>query len=454
MKLEDLIGNLQTYEMKHGAPKKKSVAFKVSKNLPDTSDESSKQALESLEYIESLQSELALIAKKYKKFFRKGSTSHKKHDEGKFHSSRKTSDKSYNPKCYECEEYGHIAPNCPNRKSNKKFFSKTKAMAATWSDSSSDDDVSEVENEDNQVYALMVRRDVSNEIVEDTEDEDESKSDNSESECEETLQEAFNNLYKDFIRVGSKNKKLEIQNKNLLSEIQSLKLIESSCPKNIEVEMHTENLESKIFELNELIDDLKGKNENLKDKDRQYNELKIEFEKTLEDIMILKEKLGSVEKMNMELTAKIDELEKLNSKFLGSRKKLDEMLSIGKSYHDKTGLGFLSETANNLNPKRKSIHVTPRLYTQQNTQRSNKRSHLPKPNSRTFHCYYCGIRGHKQFECKLKMTKKHAKLNASKSTHTIQVYRVVKIHDEPWWHRTSRIPASEKMKGKMPGYDI
>lgn len=39
MKLEDLIGNLQTYEIKHGPPKKKLVALKASKNVSEPSDE-------------------------------------------------------------------------------------------------------------------------------------------------------------------------------------------------------------------------------------------------------------------------------------------------------------------------------------------------------------------------------------------------------------------------------
>lgn len=45
------------------------------------------------------------------------------------------------------------------------------------------------------------------------------------------------------------------------------------------------------------------------------------------------------------------------------------------------------------------------------------------------------------------MAKKQAKHDASRSTQTKKIYRIVKVHDEPWWHRTSKIPTSQKLKG-------
>lgn len=66
---------------------------------------------------------------------------------------------------------------------------------------------------------------------------------------------------------------------------------------------------------------------------------------------------------------------------------------------------------------------------------------------KNFHCYCCGIRGHKQFECRTKIDKKQAKQEAWRSTHTRKVYRIVKRHDEPWWLPISKVSTSQKMKG-------
>lgn len=86
----------------------------------------------------------------------------------------------------------------------------------------------------------------------------------------------------------------------------------------------------------------------------------------------MEDKLKVVKKSNKELVDTIVELETINAKFLSGRKKLDEMLSAGKSYNDKSGHGYLPETAINLNnPKKTSIKVTRITPAQHNTQRSN-----------------------------------------------------------------------------------
>ncbi|XP_020418040.1 uncharacterized protein LOC18778847 [Prunus persica] len=97
MKVSELIGSLQTYEMKHLAPKKKkSVAFNVvNKEEDDHQNEE-------------------FNAKEFTK---------------KRNSEEKT-------KCFECEGYGHIASECDN--TMKKQNSKTKAWNATWRNNESE----------------------------------------------------------------------------------------------------------------------------------------------------------------------------------------------------------------------------------------------------------------------------------------------------------------------------
>jgi hypothetical protein len=92
--------------------------------------------------------ELALFVKKFNKFMRK-----KKGQTRRGQTSRRNA--FNNRKCFECEELGHIAMNCPSKKNNgkdgddrkkKKFYHKKKdgkAYLVEWdSDASSDDDSS------------------------------------------------------------------------------------------------------------------------------------------------------------------------------------------------------------------------------------------------------------------------------------------------------------------------
>lgn len=273
------------------------------------------------------------------------------------------------------------------------------------------------------------------ESCEDSDDEN-FKMEENKDDGETTIQEAFHNLYKDFLKVGVDNQKLKKHNETLLSEIANLKSSKISKTKddvdnlrsknlklkgknasiefkleialntirtledkkvNLEnemedlvnkisdleslkkvvpyskdndVEIHMVNLEFQIYELNDLVNNLKCENGKLKDKDQQCERLKTEFEMALEEILNLEDKLRIYEKSNKELTAKIVELEKINSKFLSGSKKLDKMLGIGQSSSDRSGLGYFSEIAYNLNnPKKNSPKTTQKPQVQYHNQR-------------------------------------------------------------------------------------
>lgn len=154
MKVSELIGSLQTYEMKHLAPKRnKSAALNVvSKEEDDHQDD------------EFHAEEFAFLSWQFKKFFK--SQNSRVHD-SKTQSSTNTKTKYFDPtdgslksrrftekrkskegiKCFECEGYGHIASECAN--TLNKQNSKTKALNATWSDSES-----ESESEENTVTLI------------------------------------------------------------------------------------------------------------------------------------------------------------------------------------------------------------------------------------------------------------------------------------------------------------
>ncbi|XP_024195860.1 uncharacterized protein LOC112199025 [Rosa chinensis] len=109
--LDELLGNLQTFEMKIKLVKKKK-----ENDLEFTSKD------------------FALLSKHYKKFLRAGNSFQEvKNSLGS--SSRKNSF-SRNPKCFECHGFGHLAIDCGNRKYKART---SKAMKSTWSDSENDE---------------------------------------------------------------------------------------------------------------------------------------------------------------------------------------------------------------------------------------------------------------------------------------------------------------------------
>ncbi|XP_034199396.1 uncharacterized protein LOC117614627 [Prunus dulcis] len=154
MKVRELIGSLQTYEMKHLAPKKnKSVALKV---VDKEDGEHQSEEFNGEEF--------AYLSRQFKKFFKyqnsrshdsrnhSGINSKVKHGDytdGNVKSRRFTEKKTTKErvKCYECEGYGHISSECAN--TQKKQNGKAKALNVTWSDSDS-----ESESEENTIALI------------------------------------------------------------------------------------------------------------------------------------------------------------------------------------------------------------------------------------------------------------------------------------------------------------
>nr|AFP55554.1 gag-pol polyprotein [Rosa rugosa] len=150
--LDELVGNLKTFEMRLKPDKKvKDVAFSSINDKDDIVDDSM---------------DLILLTKEFKKFLNDknsfGNTSRNFSDtkrgqefENRFDKNSKfakfAQKKSFpdKPKCYECGGIGHIAANCGNRRYNSRG---DKALKSTWSDSDegsqSDSEEGEVKSQD------------------------------------------------------------------------------------------------------------------------------------------------------------------------------------------------------------------------------------------------------------------------------------------------------------------
>ncbi|WCJ39310.1 hypothetical protein M5689_020307 [Euphorbia peplus] len=138
---DELIGSLITHEMslknhdlRERSEGKRQVVLKA-----ESSEESSEDE------------ELAMLTRKFKRAFRKGKGGNYKKPFRSF--EKKTSDFGEKFKrdpnkpivCYGCQQPGHIKPNCPEMKKDKKKFKK--AMLAAWSDSETSSDPEEKEEQ-------------------------------------------------------------------------------------------------------------------------------------------------------------------------------------------------------------------------------------------------------------------------------------------------------------------
>lgn len=125
MKLEELIGSIQMFELKLRPTSKKSTALKV--NESSSSEEDS-----DVEF-----------ARKFRKLFSKEC---EKENTFKRYKTRRKELSKEDIKCYKCKGYGHVATGCANK---SKCFRKKKAFAATWDDNTDDlkDESSQSEEE-------------------------------------------------------------------------------------------------------------------------------------------------------------------------------------------------------------------------------------------------------------------------------------------------------------------
>ncbi|KAH9791901.1 hypothetical protein KPL71_003915 [Citrus sinensis] len=136
--IDDLIGSLISYEEDLTAEsgneeKKKNIALKATKFESDGESEPDDE-------------ELAMLARRFRKFFKKTS------DRRKFRNFKNQKEKKEVIICYECKKPDHVRSECPLLNKLKK-----KAMVATWDDSD-EDSSDEEESQEVSNLALMVIR--------------------------------------------------------------------------------------------------------------------------------------------------------------------------------------------------------------------------------------------------------------------------------------------------------
>ena len=136
MKVEELVGSLQTFEMNFSdkiEKKGKSIAF--------TSNTDNEEVDE-----EDLSKDIVLLGRQFNKILKsvdrrpRRNVQHIQPDISKQgNTSAKTETDDESVQCYECEGYGHIRTECANYLKKQK-----KGLTATWSDEDNSD--SELEN--------------------------------------------------------------------------------------------------------------------------------------------------------------------------------------------------------------------------------------------------------------------------------------------------------------------
>ncbi|XP_038722028.1 uncharacterized protein LOC120014180 [Tripterygium wilfordii] len=149
IKVEELVGSLQTFEASFLKPKKsKGVAYLSTNDSNDTANE------------------LLLLTKSFKKFMKNRNSKDFKKEES---SSSKAEKKSKDPKssqCFESKGFGHFAQECANRKK------KPKAYQTTWSDDTEEE--SDAESEDEKDTLVVFPLTLSDQRSETSSEEDDS----------------------------------------------------------------------------------------------------------------------------------------------------------------------------------------------------------------------------------------------------------------------------------------
>ncbi|KAH9687357.1 hypothetical protein KPL70_014742 [Citrus sinensis] len=170
--IDDLISSLISYEEdlaveKGDEEKKKSIALKASKYESDGGSEPDDE-------------ELAMLARRFRKFFKKTG------ERRKFRNFKNQREKKEVITCYECKKPGHIRSECPLINKLKK-----KAMVATWDDSEEDSSDEEGLQEVSNLALMAIGEDDNlNEVNDPTYDE---------------LYDAFKDLHNELMKIGVAN---------------------------------------------------------------------------------------------------------------------------------------------------------------------------------------------------------------------------------------------------------
>ena len=282
--IDELVGSLQSYELDlPKISKSKSVAFK---SVDDVDIGGFDDELST--------TEIAYLAKNFRNFLRNNNRrardkntieprNFRKNDPTKVNNTDKPKEKvgqssnnSMGPQCFGCQRYGHMKSECLTY-----LKSKSKAMVVTLSDDEVSDDESDC-NEDGNFITFTATV-----VVNESVSAEENPSDGELFE-DTNLQEAYNKLCKVAVKDAMN---IELDLKKIAS-----------------FELEKKKLLGKLFNANDLLNNVKTKN------------------------MLLLEK---VKNLKLELFIAREQTNR------SANSKLDYMVSVQKSPSDKTGLGFV-----------------------------------------------------------------------------------------------------------------
>ena len=300
IKIQELIGSLQTYEL--GLPSHKSSKSLALKTITERMDNSFKK--------DDVEKEVAFLAKNFRKFlkmnnsgktFNKGKFSSPKGDRKEFRKkNEKESQSTQGITCFECNGHGHVKKECSNY-----LRMKGKAYAITLSDSNS-----------------------------------------SNSYLEESYDGEGN--YSAFMTIAhvesSEDLSLLVEKLGEHSEEESMGVVEESDVEEDESSVGLqENYNSLLEKSGNYARVAKAAVKKMKKVDEDYRSLLVRY----------KEAKCEIETMNGELTKAYSKIEFLELEVVQanakvervSSKKLDEVLSHKKPFFDKTGLGYIGENS-------------------------------------------------------------------------------------------------------------
>ena len=362
--LDELIGNLQTYELrknsqqKEEAKKDRGLVLKVmDEDSSDLDDE-----------------EMAMITRKFKRFFKKSKEISKKRNFNK----AKNNDREQFTGCFKCGKFDHIVKNCPllkeeqeqeqARKQGRRRFGSSyakrlsKAMLAAWGDTSDEDEVSEGEE---AAVALMA--------IGESDTDEEALDSLAELKgkvsvlTKAKLEELFLTLIDEYDSMNAENCMLQDACADLKRDIRKLE------QENESLENHKSVVDIENLVLNKDLDDLK-KSLSMKEAEFSAAYLKLETES-----LKLKERLEALLNENKDLMEKVN---KVDSDLARNRRWNRASLALNwlntHFNRNKKGLGFV--------PK-KSVYPVNQKYVS-----------LPE----NIICYHCGKIGHYQSMCALR----------------------------------------------------
>ncbi|KAG2667762.1 hypothetical protein I3760_15G130800 [Carya illinoinensis] len=339
IKVEELVGSLQTYESSLPQTRKgKSIALKtIEENYKNISDE------------ESLNDEeIALLARKFRKFMFNKESGKQKQRKNVFAKKNETenwkkekTEKKDKVQCHECSGYGHIRVECPNFKKNKG-----KALNVTLSDSSDSENSSSDDEKSFMAFSTIV-----NDFPDITLTKSESSCEYSDSNVsvveadqELSLQEAYNDVCEEVIKLKKLNKKLY----------------------------------------------------------KKFTDMESEKNNLSEALKVSENEIARLENQN---TALEKELKKVEEKT--ATQKLEEMLSLQKMNSDRTGLGYTTSKGKEKSASSSAATTSKGIVFVKGSQGKSFQNHaeLKSVYSKNLHdkfvptCHKCGIIGHIRPHC-------------------------------------------------------